>query len=435
MRLLTPTPSAGLRESSRLRDSRDPTTPDFNLKRSSCKRTPPFQGGSPCGCGQALRASRDHGPGAVRNAGRRRQAGNASGPEPEEATPAAAATGTGAVGERPSRRSLPARPGAPRRLRTAAPRGRSHPRACAVACLGGAVAAMLNPPGRGGRLAGLRRRPEPRNAGPGPRGPGRPAHRPRGTFGSLALEAAGTGGGGGTRDQGQPIRALLTWRLRGPDAPHPRRPGEGGAGGDAPSPNAASASGGVDTPDPALPPAGTTRATLSGPPPPPPPRLRDPGSPPGRERPAPPAAAHGGRGMAACTGSRCLQAREDSAGPGETAPAVRPASTPRRGPSARHGGPPRLYAALSCRVTGAPDLECVTSSRKRTNGESSREEAVLPPSLGCRTRVSERGRAEGAGAAASPVARMSGEAPPPRLYIKRWRGARRRHFALEWSSL
>lgn len=139
--------------------------------------------------------------------------------------------------------------------------------------------------------------------------------------------------------------------------------------------------------------------------------------------------------MAACTGSRCLQAREDSAGPGETAPAVRPASTPRRGPSARHGGPPRLYAALSCRVTGAPDLECVTSSRKRTNGESSREEAVLPPSLGCRTRVSERGRAEGAGAAASPVARMSGEAPPPRLYIKRWRGARRRHFALEWSSL
>lgn len=47
---------------------------------------------------------------------------------------------------------------------------------------------------------------------------------------------------------------LLTW-LRGPDAfPHPQRLEKGGAGGDAPSPNAASASGGVDTPDSVLPP-------------------------------------------------------------------------------------------------------------------------------------------------------------------------------------
>lgn len=72
---------------------------------------------------------------------------------------------------------------------------------------------------------------------------------------------------------------------------------------------------------------------------------------------------------------------------------------------------------------------------ERTNRSSSREEGARPPSLCFLARVSERARAEGAGAAASWVARMSGEAPPPRLYIKRWRGARRRHFALEWSSV
>lgn len=49
-----------------------------------------------------------------------------------------------------------------------------------------------------------------------------------------------------------------------------------------------------------------------------------------------------------------------------------------------------------------------------------------------RERASTR---RGGGGAPSRVARMSGEAPPLRLYIKRWRGARRRHFALEWSSL
>lgn len=83
----------------------------------------------------------------------------------------------------------------------------------------------------------------------------------------------------------------------------------------------------------------------------------------------------------------------------------------------------------------ALEAEFVTSSFKRTNKKSSREEAGLPPRL-CRSRrVRERARAEGAGDRASRVARMSGEAPPLRLYIKRWRGARRRHFALEWSSL
>lgn len=72
---------------------------------------------------------------------------------------------------------------------------------------------------------------------------------------------------------------------------------------------------------------------------------------------------------------------------------------------------------------------------ERTNRSSSREETARPPSLCFLTRVSERARAEGVGAAANRVARMSGEAPPLRLYIKRWRGARRRHFALEWSGV
>lgn len=77
----------------------------------------------------------------------------------------------------------------------------------------------------------------------------------------------------------------------------------------------------------------------------------------------------------------------------------------------------------------------MTSSLQQTNRKRSRGEVFLPLQLCFFTRVSERARAEGVGESSSTVARMSGEAPPPCLYIKGWRGARRRHFALEWSSL
>lgn len=134
------------------------------------------------------------------------------------------------------------------------------------------------------------------------------------------------------------------------------------------------------------------------------------------------------------------------AGPGEMAPTrCRSASIFPRARQAtaqpigsetwRGASSPWLYAALSGRVIDALELEFVTSSFKRTNRKGSREEAVLPSRLGFFGRVSGRARAEGAGELASRVARMSSEAPPLRLYIKRWRGARRRHFALEWSSL
>lgn len=133
------------------------------------------------------------------------------------------------------------------------------------------------------------------------------------------------------------------------------------------------------------------------------------------------------------------------AGPREMAPTRRSASISPRARQAtaqpigsetwRAASSPWLYAALFCRVIVGLELEFVTSSFKRTNRKGSREEAVLPPRLCFFGRVSERGRAEGAGERASRVARMSSEAPPLRLYIKRWRGARRRHFALEWSSL
>lgn len=98
-----------------------------------------------------------------------------------------------------------------------------------------------------------------------------------------------------------------------------------------------------------------------------------------------------------------------------------------------------LFALALCGtllpIIDALELEFVTSSFERTNRKGSREEAGLPPRLCFSRRVSGRARAEGAGELASRVARMSSEAPPLRLYIKRWRGARRRHFALEWSSL
>lgn len=134
------------------------------------------------------------------------------------------------------------------------------------------------------------------------------------------------------------------------------------------------------------------------------------------------------------------------AGPGEMAPTRRHSAciSPRARQATAHpigsetwrsASSPWLYAALSGRVIDALELEFVTSSFKRTNRKGSREEAVLPSPLGFFGRVSGRARAEGAGGLASRVARMSSEAPPLRLYIKRWRGARRRHFALEWSSL
>lgn len=94
-----------------------------------------------------------------------------------------------------------------------------------------------------------------------------------------------------------------------------------------------------------------------------------------------------------------------------------------------------VYAALFCLVTDALEMRFVTSSLRPTNRTRSRGEAFLPFRLGGFMRVSERARAERVGKISSTVARMSGEAPPPCLYIKGWRGARRRHFALEWSSL
>lgn len=94
-----------------------------------------------------------------------------------------------------------------------------------------------------------------------------------------------------------------------------------------------------------------------------------------------------------------------------------------------------VYAAFFCLVTDALEMKFVTSSLRLTNRKRSRGEAYLPLRLGIFTRVSERARAERVGGISSTVARMSGEAPPPCLYIKGWRGARRRHFALEWSSL
>lgn len=94
-----------------------------------------------------------------------------------------------------------------------------------------------------------------------------------------------------------------------------------------------------------------------------------------------------------------------------------------------------VSAALFCLVTDTLEMKFMTSSLRLANRKSSRGEVFLPLRLSFFTRVSERARAEGVGEISSGVARMSGEAPPPRLYIKGWRGARRRHFALEWSSL
>lgn len=81
----------------------------------------------------------------------------------------------------------------------------------------------------------------------------------------------------------------------------------------------------------------------------------------------------------------------------------------------------RAYAALFCLVTDAWKMGCVTSSTRPTNGKSSRGEAFLPFRLGPLARARSLTRAEGVGEIASRAARMSSEAPPPRLYIKGWR--------------
>lgn len=102
----------------------------------------------------------------------------------------------------------------------------------------------------------------------------------------------------------------------------------------------------------------------------------------------------------------------------------------------RHGGRCPV-APCGTRPPGTDALESgpMTSSRRPANRRRSRGDVSRPLRPSCCTRVSERERAEGAGEGWGRVARMSGEAPPPRLYIKGRRGARRRHFALEWSSL
>lgn len=186
--------------------------------------------------------------------------------------------------------------------------------------------------------------------------------------------------GGRTRDSAQPVRGLLTWP-RGPDAfPHPQRLGKGGAGGYAPSPNAFSASGGVDTPDSVLPPSraegdfrGPPRGSwiqilhcggieaksfLPAPPARPVPLCAPPAPPMEKLRMARPAR----RGRSATT--RCLQAPEGSVSPGGgdgvlQAPgrwrlhaAVRPPSfpglaKPRRSQLARrHGGVPLRLGSM-----------------------------------------------------------------------------------------
>lgn len=125
------------------------------------------------------------------------------------------------------------------------------------------------------------------------------------------------------------------------------------------------------------------------------------------------------------------------------APAPLPAASPSRrtpvqpiGSKIQQAAASRwVYAALFCLVTDAWKMKVVTSSTLLANRGRSRGEAFLPVRLCLLTRVSQRARAKGVGEISSRVARMSSEAPPPRLYIKGLRGARRRHFALEWSSL
>ncbi|XP_027244490.1 translation initiation factor IF-2-like [Cricetulus griseus] len=162
----------------------------------------------------------------------------------------------------------------------------------------------------------------------------------------------------------------------------------------------------------------------------------------GQERPAPPAAAATeelGWRQRPGPGSRSLQAREDSGtGAAGTEPQARGGrSAARAAGGDMAGGRPRAAALCGTLLPGdgrpghgAGDVTLPADQWERL--PRSGRPAPQPWLLHARERAGTRG---GGGAAASPVARMSGEAPPLRLYIKRWRGARRRHFALEWSSL
>lgn len=178
--------------------------------------------------------------------------------------------------------TLSLRTTAARATRASPPPGQAHPHACAL-CILGAVAAMLNPyreasggdggdhrraGGRGPGEAAASVRSGVSGHRSGPCSPRDPVHDPR----QCSETSPSWPWGGRTRDPAQPVRVPLTWP-RGPDAfPHPQRLGKGGAGGYAPSPNAFSASGGVDTPDSVLPPSRAEGEFRS-----PPPWLLDPG--------------------------------------------------------------------------------------------------------------------------------------------------------------
>lgn len=301
-----------------------------------------------------------------------------------------------------------------------------------------------------------------------------PLARPPRTFGKIGPRGGGEGGWL-ARDPDQPIWVTLTWP-RGPDAlpTPPARPGREGLGATPPPPTQPQFPGGGDTPDYILPPhqaKGNSGAPLEGSGiqvlhcggrlipennhrrrPVATPRRADPGY--AHAAPSNPAGlANGGTtngttcpslAVASRTGlgrleRLCWKGRQgEGAAPLPTSLfpwSCRTTAQPIGSEMWRVAASLGVYAALFCLVTDALEMRFMTSSLPPTNRKRSRGEVFLPLRLCFFTRVSERARAKGVGEIASTVARMSGEAPPPCLYIKGWRGARRRHFALEWSSL
>lgn len=162
-------------------------------------------------------------------------------------------------------------------------------------------------------------------------------------------------------------------------SPHPQRLGKGGAGGYAPSPNAFSASGGVDTPDSVLPP-GRAEGDFETPP-----WLLDPGSlRPSSLTPAPPALPlppFAAEGDGATSLLRAIGGRPEPASPGpggtcwwgdmaparpsaSLAPGSRRATAQPTGWETWRAAPsPWLAAALHRRVMDALEMESVTSPR------------------------------------------------------------------------